>query len=273
MLLLAGCFTQSVKVENESSARNTRQSITFGGVSSELYEEAVKEGEKAKNKLEELERDLSLSGTAKRILAEAEEAREQGDEKQYLAKVQEYRKLLNDEPIKRAAESWELEAQVLFSQLRLKEAQQAIEKAVILDSSNSEYLLTLAGYLRWNGNYQRMEEVSLKAISLIENEELLDEYLLSNANSYLGLAYLHGGKYNLAEKHLQQSFEMDRELLGKEHPDVAQGLNNLAGLYYLQGRYEEAEPLFKQALEMRKKLLGEEHPNTQATRNNLLKLT
>ena len=80
VLLLAGCVTQSVEVENQSSGKDFRQSITVFGVSPELHEEALKEGEKAKNKLDELEKDRSLSGTAKRILAEAEEAEEQGDE-------------------------------------------------------------------------------------------------------------------------------------------------------------------------------------------------
>ena len=36
--------------------------------------------------------------------------------------------------------------------------------------------------------------------------------------------------------------------LGPEHPRVATGLNNLAGLYRAQGHYSEAEPLYKWAL-------------------------
>ena len=79
------------------------------GVSPELYAEAIKQGEEAKRKLKELERDRSLSATAKRILAEAEEAEENGDNKLYLEKIQEYSRILNDEPIKRAAEAKILE--------------------------------------------------------------------------------------------------------------------------------------------------------------------
>ncbi|MGB5636861.1 MAG: tetratricopeptide repeat protein, partial [Waterburya sp.] len=223
LFLLMGC--QAITSKDGSSVKDSSQKQDWAlirtGVSPELLEEAVKQREKANEEIQKLKKDKSLSATAKRVLAEAEEAEEQGDQELYLAKVQEYRKILNDEPIKRAAESWELEARVLFSQLRLKEAQQAIEEAVKLDDRNPEYLLTLAEYLRWNGDYQEMEEVSLQAVSVIESAEPTDEELLSSAHSSLGLAYLYEGKYNLAHNFLQQSLEMSKKLLGEEHPDVA----------------------------------------------------
>ena len=224
--------------------------------------------EKAKGELQTLKKDRSLSGTAKRILAEAEEAEEQGDNKRYLAKIQEYRKLLNDEPIKRAAESWVLEGRVLFSQLKLKEAQKAIEEAVKLDSKNPEYLLRLAEYMRWNGEYQKMLEVSLKAMSMIKSQESSDEILLADGYSSLGLAYLWAGDYNSAYKPLQQASELYKKMLGEEHPSVAISKNNLAKLYYSQGRYEKARPLYEEALVIAEKVLGENHPHTKKIREN-----
>ena len=62
---------------------------------------------------------------------------------------------------------------------------------------------------------------------------------------------------------------MRKKLLGKEHPDVALSLNNLAGLYRNQGRYEEAKSYLKQALKIVEQALGPEHPSSQAMRNNL----
>ncbi|MBW4572090.1 MAG: CHAT domain-containing protein [Tolypothrix carrinoi HA7290-LM1] len=62
---------------------------------------------------------------------------------------------------------------------------------------------------------------------------------------------------------------MRKRILGNEHPDVANSLNNLALLYLSQGRYSEVESLFKQALEMRKRLLGKEHPDVATSLNNL----
>ena len=200
--LLVGCLSQSQKSEDDSSIIDSdqNQSLTIFGVSQEIHTKAIKEGEEAKKELETLKKDRSLSATAKRILAEADEALEQGNNDLYLAKIQQYRQLLNGEPIKRAAEAWILEGRVLFSQLRLQEAQQAIEEAVQLDSNNPEYLLILAEYLRWNGDYQTMEEVSLQAITVLKSQNSLDPILVADALSFLGHAYFLNGDYDSASE-------------------------------------------------------------------------
>ncbi|MCH2047130.1 MAG: CHAT domain-containing protein [Trichodesmium sp. ALOHA_ZT_67] len=77
------------------------------------------------------------------------------------------------------------------------------------------------------------------------------------------------GKYDEAVPLLEQSLKIRLQLLGAEHPDVAESLNNLAVLYYAQGRYTEAEPLLIQALEMIKKFLGAEHPYVAQSLENL----
>ncbi|NJN13334.1 MAG: CHAT domain-containing protein, partial [Richelia sp. RM1_1_1] len=57
--------------------------------------------------------------------------------------------------------------------------------------------------------------------------------------------------------------------LGKEHPDVAASLNNLAALYQLQGNYSSSEPLYLRSLAIWEKVLGKEHPNVATSLNNL----
>jgi CHAT domain-containing protein/Tfp pilus assembly protein PilF len=56
---------------------------------------------------------------------------------------------------------------------------------------------------------------------------------------------------------------------GRDHPDVATSLNNLAGLYYSQGRYADAEPLYQRSLAIREKALGRDHPDLAQSLNNL----
>jgi tetratricopeptide (TPR) repeat protein len=53
------------------------------------------------------------------------------------------------------------------------------------------------------------------------------------ARSLNGLAFLYysQGRYNDAEPLFLQSLEIRKRQLGTDHPDVAQSLNNLAGLY------------------------------------------
>ena len=60
--------------------------------------------------------------------------------------------------------------------------------------------------------------------------------------------------------------------MGKDNPDYAIDLSNLAGLYDHIGQYEKAEPLYKQALEIQKRLLGEDHPDYAMSLNNLAAL-
>ena len=81
--------------------------------------------------------------------------------------------------------------------------------------------------------------------------------------------YTFQGRYSEAEPLHLQALELRKRLLGDNHFDVAQSLNNLAGLYDSQGRYSEAEPLFLQALLIVEISLGKEHPKTKTTRNNL----
>ncbi len=57
--------------------------------------------------------------------------------------------------------------------------------------------------------------------------------------------------------------------LGRDHPDVASSLNNLALLYDHQGRYADAEPLYQRSLAIREKALGRDHPAVAMALNNL----
>src|SRR5262249_18666140 len=72
-----------------------------------------------------------------------------------------------------------------------------------------------------------------------------------------------------AEPLLQRSLDIREKALGRDHPDVAQSLNNLALLYDKQGRYADAEPLYQRSLDIREKALGRDHPDVAQSLNNL----
>jgi tetratricopeptide (TPR) repeat protein len=80
--------------------------------------------------------------------------------------------------------------------------------------------------------------------------------------------YYSQGRYPEAEPLYLEALDLRKQLLGDNHPDVAQSLNNLAYLYQSQGRYPEAEPLYLQALAIAEQALGENHPNTIMCREN-----
>ena len=66
-----------------------------------------------------------------------------------------------------------------------------------------------------------------------------------------------------------RALAMREKALPAGHPDIAQGLNHLATLYWRQGRLTEAEPLYNRALEMRQKALPAEHPDIAESLNTL----
>jgi tetratricopeptide (TPR) repeat protein len=66
--------------------------------------------------------------------------------------------------------------------------------------------------------------------------------------------------------------EIYEQKLGKDHPNVATSLNNLANLYRDTGRYAEAESLYHRSLEIKKKKLGKNHHLVETILQNLLLL-
>ncbi len=75
--------------------------------------------------------------------------------------------------------------------------------------------------------------------------------------------------YNAAEQLYRRSLEIREKQLGPDHPDVAQSLNNLAGLLRAQGQYAAAEPLFRRSLVIWEKQLGRDHPQAATGLSNL----
>ena len=59
------------------------------------------------------------------------------------------------------------------------------------------------------------------------------------------------------------------ETLGKDHPDVAQSLNNLALIYEQLGQTKLAETLYQRARGIVETGLGQDHPDLANILNNL----
>jgi len=77
------------------------------------------------------------------------------------------------------------------------------------------------------------------------------------------------GRYREALIPARRASEILKKVLGKEHPDYAGSLHNLAALYKSMGDYAKAEPLYKQTLRILNKTVGEEHPRYAMSLNNL----
>jgi tetratricopeptide (TPR) repeat protein len=136
------------------------------------------------------------------------------------------------------------------------------------DRSGESHALGNLGVLRQSlGQYDQALiylENQLKIAREIGNR-LEESKIINN----VAAIYQVQGLYKEAESDYQKSLEMNRQLFGDEHPEVAASLNNLAGLYLATARVKEAESCYQQALAMNERWLGTEHPNIATTLNNL----
>ena len=63
----------------------------------------------------------------------------------------------------------------------------------------------------------------------------------------------------------RQALEVQRRVLGEEHPSTLLSMGDLALLYRNWGRFDKTEPLLVKVLELNIRVLGEDHPETQHT--------
>jgi serine/threonine-protein kinase len=85
----------------------------------------------------------------------------------------------------------------------------------------------------------------------------------------IGSTYGSLGRLDEAERLLREALQMRQGILGREHPDVAASVADLAGLLMEKGDYRTAEQLSREALAMRRRLLGSESVEVAASLNNL----
>jgi tetratricopeptide (TPR) repeat protein len=67
----------------------------------------------------------------------------------------------------------------------------------------------------------------------------------------------------------ERALAIRERLLGPDHPDTADGLNNLGILLRHQGELATARLLYERALAIREQVLGRDHPGTAEALNNL----
>jgi CHAT domain-containing protein/Flp pilus assembly protein TadD len=126
----------------------------------------------------------------------------------------------------------------------------------------------LFGPTHWRVTGPRL---ALANVDILEKLTAAERANLDLASRLSGLAAsLHNKReYAKAEKLYKQALQIQKQLLGEQHPIYAQGLSNLATMHRARGESAQAERLYRQVVEIRKKLLGERHPDYARSLNNL----
>ena len=89
--------------------------------------------------------------------------------------------------------------------------------------------------------------------------------------SKLGVYWLKRGQFRTAEPMMRRALTIDELSFGKDHPNVARDLNNLAALLHDTNRLADAEPMMRRALliliEFTRRS-GHKHPHLHVVRGS-----
>jgi len=111
------------------------------------------------------------------------------------------------------------------------------------------------------GEYKKAKGSSLKALSLISEEDLGYGVSLNN----LALNCIELKEFDVAEKYLVEALDFDSIRFGKYSENCASRLGNFGYLFLMKDEYEKALVSLQQALQIDEKIFGKYHENV-ATR-------
>ncbi len=87
--------------------------------------------------------------------------------------------------------------------------------------------------------------------------------------SNLSNLYRVAGEFDEARALLERSLEIERRMLGDDHPRVANGVDHMGVLYASEARYSDALPYLIEASAAFREFYGDEHPKTIVVDENL----
>ncbi len=93
--------------------------------------------------------------------------------------------------------------------------------------------------------------------SLSNDPELQAKMMYTMADTYWGL-----GLYSRAQGLLERALEIQRRVLGPEHPDTLRSTRILASVLEDEGHHEEAEKMKRQTLDLDRRVLGPDNDET-----------
>ncbi len=144
-----------------------------------------------------------------------------------------------------------------------EEAKRAYGRVMVGIAKTIDQTLTLEDIAKLEPYIEHLKVVAEEFHQCLAGEDLtLPFYGLSTF-------YRAQGLYQQAVPYVERSLTLSEQCFGKNHPEVATDLNNLADLYESQGKYAEAEPLYLRSLAIKEKNLGEDHPSIAISFNNL----
>lgn len=140
-----------------------------------------------------------------------------------------------------------------------KAARTAVEERLLAEADR----LNEAGYpaplMAWQVHLRAVTDIAL------QRGDEQGAKLSNELGSHLQMI----GHLEAARPYFERALDIREQVLGPEHPDTAQSLNNLALLLKDQGEYAAARPYLERARQICEQALGQNHSHTANALNNL----
>jgi eukaryotic-like serine/threonine-protein kinase len=135
-------------------------------------------------------------------------------------------------------------------------------------SVETGHALWALGMLRYQqGQISQAKDLYLRSLDILQSSRAPPTDI-SPVLSDLATAYMSNQQWSQAKQSYEQALEIDRRVLGDDHPKVAFRLQNLAIVAQNMGDLKQAELLYRDALQREERTYGDRHPETAITKGN-----
>jgi tetratricopeptide (TPR) repeat protein len=128
-------------------------------------------------------------------------------------------------------------------------------------------LWTLGVLRHQQGNFGDAKNLYVRSLALLETANA-PQTDISGVLGELAKVYSREQQWQLAKQAYERALEIDRHVLGDDHPRVAFRLQNLAIVAQNMGDLKKAEDLYRDALQREEHSYGERLPETAITKGN-----
>jgi serine/threonine protein kinase/Tfp pilus assembly protein PilF len=154
-------------------------------------------------------------------------------------------------------------------------AEAPLQEALHLSQSNfgaasqeSGHALWILGKLRHQqGQFNEAKDLYERALAISETN-LAPQTDVSAVLDDLAQMYSREQQWALAKQTYERALEVDRRVLGDDHPRVAMHLHNLAVVAQNMGDLKLAESLYRDAIQRQERAYGDQHPQTATAKGN-----
>lgn len=157
----------------------------------------------------------------------------------------------------------------------LPAAEAPLQEALRLAQSNFGATSVESGHALWalgmlrhqQGQFGEAKDLYIRSLGILETS-LAPQTDISAVLDDLAKVYAREQQWTLARQTYERALEVDKRVLGDDHPRVAMRLNSLAVVAQNMGNLQKAEDLYLEAIRRHERTYGDRHPETILSKGN-----